>query len=154
MHLEAKYLDSYNAELQQVFSEKEPKKSPCEKDPAWEALEQLIQEENEKKLQNIKKKDARAYQILLNIIYPLATEIAELQGGDVILNIQENEHTGTLEYFGNNIMNFPDNKSILTFLGISMKLAASFYFGVKDGLLYLWFFFDLYKTIPIDNHTM
>ena len=45
-------------------------------------------------------KSEKCYDYLLGNLYPKAAEIAKMQGGNLILDIDEERHTGKLEYWG------------------------------------------------------
>jgi hypothetical protein len=45
-------------------------------------------------------KSEKCYDYLLANLYPKAAEIAKMQGGNLTLDIDEERHTGKLEYWG------------------------------------------------------
>ena len=98
-------------------------------------------------------KSEKCYDYLLGNLYPKAAEIAKMQGGNLILDIDEERHTGKLEYWGAFLMSTSGDTLLMDFLVSAMTMADQFSFEVKDSLLHLEFFFELYNLVKMKNYS-
>ena len=98
-------------------------------------------------------KSEKCYDYLLGNLYPKAAEIAKMQGGNLILDIDEERHTGKLEYWGAFLMSTSGDTFLMDFLVSAMTMADQFSFEVKDSLLHLEFFFELYNQVKMKDYS-
>lgn len=96
-------------------------------------------------------KNEAKYQYLLEVLYPSAAEIAEIQGGDVILEIDEEKHIGKMRYEGRYLMSTPGDTMLTKFLTIAMKKADQYTLEGNEDLLHLEFYFNLYDTEKVKD---
>lgn len=96
-------------------------------------------------------KNEAKYQYLLEVLYPSAAEIAEIQGGDVILEIDEEKHIGKMRYDGKYLLSTPGNIMLTEFLTKAMKTADQYIFEGKEALVHLEFYFNLYDTEKVKD---
>lgn len=98
-------------------------------------------------------KSEKCYDYLLENLYPKAAEIAKMQGGDLTLEIDEEKHTGKLDYQGAFLMNTSEDTLLTDFLVSAMTMADQYSFEVKDSLLHLEFFFELYNLVKMKDYS-
>ena len=96
-------------------------------------------------------KNEAKYQYLLEVLYPSAAEIAEIQGGDVILEIDEEKHIGKMRYDGKDLLSTPGDIMLTEFLTKAMKTADQYIFEGKEALVHLEFYFNLYDTEKVKD---
>lgn len=87
-------------------------------------------------------KSEACYDFLLGTLYPRAAEIAKIQGGDLTLTLEEEKHTGKLEYSGNFLISTCGDTLLTDFLISAMTMADQYTFEGKDSLVHLEFFFE------------
>ena len=87
------------------------------------------------------------------ILFPKAAEIAKMQGGNLTLDIDEERHTGKLEYWGAFLMSTSGDTLLKNFLVSAMTMTDQFSFEVKDSLLHLEFFFELYNLVKMKDYS-
>ena len=90
-------------------------------------------------------KSEKCYDYLLANLYPKAAEIAKMQGGNLTLDIDEERHTGKLEYQGAFLISTSGDTILTDFFVSAMTMSDQYTFEVKDSLLHLEFFFELYN---------
>ena len=98
-------------------------------------------------------KSEKCYDYLLANLYPKAAEIAKMQGGNLTLDIDEERHTGKLEYWGAFLMSTSGDTLLMDFLVSAMTMTDQFSFEVKNSLLHLEFFFELYNQVKMKDYS-
>ena len=97
MKFEAFYKEAYDAEMEELFSDNA---SETENKPSKDSCDLLMKKANLEFSQYKLVKSEKCYDYLLANLYPKAAEIAKMQGGNLTLDIDEERHTGKLEYWG------------------------------------------------------
>ena len=95
MKFEAFYKEAYDAEMEELFSDHA---SETENKPSKDSCDLLMKKADLEFSQYKLVKSEKCYDYLLGNLYPKAAEIAKMQGGNLILDIDEERHTGKLEY--------------------------------------------------------
>lgn len=150
MVLKAFYRKANEKELDELLKadQMDEKDSPSE-----ESCDLLMKKADLEFSQYKKVKYEACYDYLLGTLYPRAAEVAKIQGGDLTLDINEEKHTGKLEYIGGFLIS-PSGDTFLTdFLFSAMTMADQYTFDVKDSLLHLEFFFELYNLVKMKDYS-
>lgn len=150
MVLKAFYRKANEKELDELLKadQMEEKASPSE-----ESCDLLMKKADLEFSQYKKVKYEAGYDYLLGTLYPRAAEVAKIQGGDLTLDINGEKHTGKLEYIGGFLIS-PSGDAFLTdFLFSAMTMADQYTFDVKDSLLHLEFFFELYNLVKMKDYS-
>ena len=142
MKFEAFYKEAYDAEMEELFSDNA---SETENKPSKDSCDLLMKKADLEFSQYKLVKSEKCYDYLLENLYPKAAEIAKMQGGNLTLDIDEERHTGKLEYWGAFLMSTSGDTLLMDFLVSAMTMTDQFSFEVKDSLLHLEFFFELYN---------
>lgn len=150
MKFEAFYKEAYDAEMEELFSDNA---SETENKPSKDSCDLLMKKANLEFSQYKLVKSEKCYDYLLGNLYPKAAEIAKMQGGNLILDIDEERHTGKLEYWGAFLMSTSGDTLLKNFLVSAMTMTDQFSFEVKDSLLHLEFFFELYNQVKMKDYS-
>ncbi|MFR8310885.1 MAG: hypothetical protein ACLVBP_00105 [Ruminococcus sp.] len=150
MKFEAFYKEAYDAEMEELFSDHA---SETENKPSKDSCDLLMKKADLEFSQYKLVKSEKCYDYLLGNLYPKAAEIAKMQGGNLILDIDEERHTGKLEYWGAFLMSTSGDTLLMDFLVSAMTMADQFSFEVKDSLLHLEFFFELYNLVKMKDYS-
>lgn len=98
MVLKVFYREENEAELKEILEEKHIDKNGM---PLDRSCDLLMKKTDLERSQYKMVKSEACYDFLLGTLYPRAAEIAKIQGGDLTLTLEEEKHTGKLEYSGN-----------------------------------------------------
>lgn len=150
MKFEAFYKEAYDAEMEELFSDNA---SETENKPSKDSCDLLMKKANLEFSQYKLVKSEKCYDYLLANLYPKAAEIAKMQGGNLTLDIDEERHTGKLEYWGAFLMSTSGDTLLMNFLVSAMTMTDQFSFEVKDSLLHLEFFFELYNQAKMKDYS-
>ena len=150
MKFEAFYKEAYDAEMEELFSDNA---SETENKPSKDSCDLLMKKANLEFSQYKLVKSEKCYDYLLANLYPKAAEIAKMQGGNLTLDIDEERHTGKLEYWGAFLMSTQGDTLLKNFLVSAMTMTDQFSFEVKDSLLHLEFFFELYNQVKMKDYS-
>ena len=150
MKFEAFYKEAYDAEMEELFSDNA---SETENKPSKDSCDLLMKKANLEFSQYKLVKSEKCYDYLLANLYPKAAEIAKMQGGNLTLDIDEERHTGKLEYWGAFLMSTSGDTLLKNFLVSAMTMTDQFSFEVKDSLLHLEFFFELYNQVKMKDYS-
>lgn len=150
MKFEAFYKEAYDAEMEELFSDNA---SETENKPSKDSCDLLMKKANLEFSQYKLVKSEKCYDYLLANLYPKAAEIAKMQGGNLTLDIDEERHTGKLEYWGAFLMSTSGDTLLKNFLVSAMTMTDQFSFEVKDSLLHLEFFFELYNLVKMKDYS-
>ena len=150
MKFEAFYKEAYDAEMEELFSDNA---SETENKPSKDSCDLLMKKANLEFSQYKLVKGEKCYDYLLENLYPKAAEIAKMQGGNLTLDIDEERHTGKLEYWGAFLMSTSGDTLLKNFLVSAMTMTDQFSFEVKDSLLHLEFFFELYNQVKMKDYS-
>ena len=150
MKFEAFYKETYDAEMEELFSDNA---SETENKPSKDSCDLLMKKANLEFSQYKLVKSEKCYDYLLANLYPKAAEIAKMQGGNLTLDIDEERHTGKLEYWGAFLMSTSGDTLLKNFLVSAMTMTDQFSFEVKDSLLHLEFFFELYNQVKMKDYS-
>ncbi len=124
-----------------------------ENKPSKDSCDLLMKKANLEFSQYKLVKSEKCYDYLLANLYPKAAEIAKMQGGNLTLDIDEERHTGKLEYWGAFLMSTSGDTLLKNFLVSAMTMTDQFSFEVKDSLLHLEFFFELYNQVKMKDYS-
>ena len=107
MKFEAFYKEAYDAEMEELFSDHA---SETENKPSKDSCDLLMKKADLEFSQYKLVKSEKCYDYLLGNLYPKAAEIAKMQGGNLILDIDEERKAGILgsffdEYIGRHTSN-------------------------------------------------
>ena len=141
MKFEAFYKEAYDAEMEELFSDNA---SETENKPSKDSCDLLMKKVN---------LEFSQYKLVLANLYPKAAEIAKMQGGNLTLDIDEERHTGKLEYWGAFLMSTSGDTLLMDFLVSAMTMTDQFSFEVKNSLLHLEFFFELYNQVKMKDYS-
>ena len=98
--------------------------------------------------------DNEAYCYLLSELYPMAEKVAYAQGWDMILNIDEEEHTATLGCCGRFLIKTEgDDGTLENFLSQAMEFSEQCFFSAHNDLIKINFIFNLYEKEKIADHS-
>lgn len=150
MKFEAFYKEAYDAEMEELFSDNA---TEAENKPSKDSCDLLMKKANLEFSQYKLVKSEKCYDYLLANLYPKAAEIAKMQGGNLTLDIDEERHTGKLEYWGAFLMSTSGDTLLKNFLVSAMTMTDQFSFEVKDSLLHLEFFFELYNQVKMKDYS-
>ena len=150
MKFEAFYKEAYDAEMEELFSDNA---SETENKPSKDSCDLLMKKADLEFSQYKLVKSEKCYDYLLANLYPKAAEIAKMQGGNLTLDIDEERHTGKLEYWGAFLMSTSGDTLLKNFLVSAMTMTDQFSFEVKDSLLHLEFFFELYNQVKMKDYS-
>ena len=150
MKFEAFYKEAYDAEMEELFSDNA---SETENKPSKDSCDLLMKKANLEFSQYKLVKSEKCYDYLLANLYPKAAEIAKMQGGNLTLDIDEERHTGKLEYWGAFLMSTSGDTLLKNYLVSAMTMTDQFSFEVKDSLLHLEFFFELYNQVKMKDYS-
>lgn len=150
MKFEAFYKEAYDAEMEELFSDNALE---TENKPSKDSCDLLMKKANLEFSQYKLVKSEKCYDYLLANLYPKAAEIAKMQGGNLTLDIDEERHTGKLEYWGAFLMSTSGDTLLKNFLVSAMTMTDQFSFEVKDSLLHLEFFFELYNQVKMKDYS-
>ena len=150
MKFEAFYKEAYDAEMEELFSDNA---TEAENKPSKDSCDLLMQKADLEFSQYKLVKSEQCYDYLLANLYPKAAEIAKMQGGNLTLDIDEERHTGKLEYWGAFLMSTSGDTLLMDFLVSAMTMTDQFSFEVKDSLLHLEFFFELYNLVKMKDYS-
>ena len=139
-----------DAEMEELFSDNA---SETENKPSKDSCDLLMKKANLEFSQYKLVKSEKCYDYLLANLYPKAAEIAKMQGGNLTLDIDEERHTGKLEYWGAFLMSTSGDTLLMDFLVSAMTMTDQFSFEVKDSLLHLEFFFELYNQVKMKDYS-
>ena len=142
MKFEAFYKEAYDAEMEELFSDNA---SETENKPSKDSCDLLMKKADLEFSQYKLVKSEKCYDYLLGNLYPKAAEIAKMQGGNLILDNDEERHTGKLEYQGAFLISTSGDTILTDFFVSAMTMSDQYSFEVKDSLLHLEFFFELYN---------
>ena len=90
-------------------------------------------------------------QYAANSYYNRGLEMAKER--NLTLDIDEERHTGKLEYWGAFLMSTSGDTLLKNFLVSAMTMTDQFSFEVKDSLLHLEFFFELYNQVKMKDYS-
>ena len=98
-------------------------------------------------------KNEERWRQLVDVFYPCLCELANIQGGRVELEIDEETFFAKLVYTGNNLI--LDDTFSMSLTGFSDIVASSedVFVSTKDGYLQFQFFFHLYDNVQIADHS-
>ena len=130
MKFEAFYKEAYDAEMEELFSDNA---SETENKPSKDSCDLLMKKVNLEFSQYKLVKSEKCYDYLLANLYPKAAEIAKMQGGNLTLDIDEERHTGKLEYWGAFLMSTSGDTLLMD--------------------LHLEFFFELYNQVKMKDYS-
>ena len=142
MKFKAFYKAAYDTEMEELFSDNA---SETENKPSKDSCDLLMKKADLEFSQYKRVKSEKSYDDLLVNLYPKATEIAKMQGGNLSLEIDEEKHIGKLEYQGAFLMSTSEDTILTDFFVSAMTTADQYSFEVKESLLHLEFFFELYN---------
>ena len=149
MKLKALYREAHEAEMRELFSDID-----LENNKSSSASCDLLMKKADLEFSQYKlMKSEKCYDYLLENLYHKAAEIAKMQGGDLTLEIDEEKHTGKLDYQGAFLMNTSEDTLLTDFLVSAMTMADQYSFEVKDSLLHLEFFFELYNLVKMKDYS-
>lgn len=153
MKRKALYLDDSEKELDALLENEEfwkPGKSEWDS----EILDITNKQRELEESQYVKVRCNKAYCYLLSELYPMAEKVAYAQGWDVILNIDEEEHTATLGCCGRFLIKTVGDDGILEkFLSQAMKFSEQCIFSAHNDLIKINFIFNLYKKEKTADHS-
>lgn len=150
MKFEAFYKEAYDAEMEELFSDNALE---TENKPSKDSCDLLMKKADLEFSQYKLVKSEKCYDYLLANLYPKAAEIAKMQGGNLTLDIDEERHTGKLEYWGAFLMSTSGDTLLMDFLVSAMTMTDQFSFEVKDSLLHLEFFFELCNLVKMKDYS-
>lgn len=139
MVLKVFYREENEAELKEILEEKHIDKNGM---PLDRSCDLLMKKTDLERSQYKMVKSEACYDFLLGTPYPRAAEIAKIQGGDLTLTLEEEKHTGKLEYSGNFLISTCGDTLLTDFLISAMTMADQYTFEGKDSLVHLEFFFE------------
>ena len=87
--------------------------------------------------------------------YPLTwtDDIAICNLAEKLASSDEERHTGKLEYWGAFLMSTSGDTLLMDFLVSAMTMTDQFSFEVKNSLLHLEFFFELYNQVKMKDYS-
>ena len=139
MKRKALYLDDSEKELDALL-ENEDFWKPGKSEWDSEILDITNKQRELEESQYAKVRSNEAYCYLLSELYPMAEKVAYAQGWDMILNIDEEEHTATLGCCGR-------------FLSQAMDFSEQCFFSAQNDLIKINFIFNLYEKEKIADHS-
>lgn len=136
-----------NAELKQEEANSSP---PTEKE--YQKLRLGMKLVDLKKAQYQKTKNEQLWNLWTNTFYQMMCDTARIQGGRVALKIDEDELTGSLIYFGHDILinAYAGNQKCFAAM---MDKAQEVFIDSVDGLLKITFLFHVYDKTKIANYS-
>lgn len=100
-----------------------------------------------KESQFLKKRNDERYRVLTEVLYPLLYEIARIQGGHIILNVDEQEFIGTLTYIGDELI-LDNDMGLSDFIAI-ISSADDVSISMGDKGLEINLMFKLYDKVQV-----
>ena len=153
MKRKALYLDDSEKELDALL-ENEDFWKPGKSEWDSEILDITNKQRELEESQYVKVRCTKASCYLLSELYPMAEKVAYAQGWDVILNIDEEEHTATLGCCGRFLIKTVGDDGILEkFLSQAMKFSEQCIFSAHNDLIKINFIFNLYKKEKTADHS-
>lgn len=149
MKLEVDFIKQFENEEKELQSiERTP---PTQEE--WDKLH-LTQEMVDLKLSQYERiKNEDKWKVWVEYFYPIMCQNAEIQGGRVTLDINEESLVGKLTYLGHDlIINnvFCRNLKTMTYM---LALTEEYFIGSKDGLVELQFIFHLFDKKKISDYS-
>ena len=105
-----------------------------------------------KKAQYQKTKNEQLWNLWTNTFYQMMCDTARIQGGRVTLKIDEDELTGSLIYFGHDILINAYARNQKCFADM-MEKAQEVFIDSIDGLLKITFLFHVYDKTKIADYS-
>ena len=128
MKRKALYLDDSEKELDALL-ENEDFWKPGKSEWDSEILDITNKQRELEESQYVKSRSNEAYCYLLSELYPMAEKVAYAQGWDMILNIDEEEHTATLGCCGRFLIKTEgDDGTLENFLSQAMEFSEQCFF--------------------------
>lgn len=106
-----------------------------------------------KESQFVKVKNTEKEDRLLNTFYPMLCDIAEIQGGRVILDIHEENYIGELVYIGENLVMDDINELGLCDFSALVEAADEVSMSAKGSFFQIKFVFILFGQVQVEDHT-
>lgn len=105
-----------------------------------------------KQSQYKKRKNEKLWDLWTNTFYSIMCDTARIQGGRVTLEINEENLTGSLIYYGHSLIidSLAGNR---TCLAVMMDKAHEVSIDTVDGLLKITFLFHLYDKIKVADYS-
>ena len=136
------YLDDSEKELDALL-ENEDFWKPGKSEWDSEILDITNKQRELEESQYVKSRSNEAYCYLLSELYPMAEKVAYAQGWDMILNIDEEEHTATLGCCGRFLIKTEgDDGTLENFLSQAMEFSEQCFFSAHNDLIKLNFIFN------------
>ena len=153
MKRKALYLDDSEKELDALL-ENEDFWKPGKSEWDSEILDITNKQRELEESQYVKSRSNEAYCYLLSELYPMAEKVAYAQGWDMILNIDEEEHTATLGCCGRFLIKTEgDDGTLENFLSQAMEFSEQCFFSAHNDLIKINFIFNLYEKEKIADHS-
>ena len=153
MKRKALYLDDSEKELDALL-ENEDFWKPGKSEWDSEILDITNKQRELEESQYVKVRCNKAYCYLLSELYPMAEKVAYAQGWDMILNIDEEEHTATLGCCGRFLIKTEgDDGTLENFLSQAMEFSEQCFFSAHNDLIKINFIFNLYEKEKIADHS-
>lgn len=136
-----------NAELKQEKTNSSP---PTEKE--YQKLQLGMKLVDLKKAQYQKTKNEQLWNLWTNTFYQMMCDTARIQGGRVTLKIDEENLTGSLIYFGHDILinSYAGNQKHFAAM---IEQAQEVFIDSVDGLLKITFLFHVYDKTKIADYS-
>lgn len=147
MKKEADFLTTYRQEMPELKQIESPELAEYGR----EELRLLVKLIETRKSQFQERKNDEKYRLLVDEFYPSLYEIARVQEGHIILDINEETLLGTLTYIGNEL--FLDEDLRLSDFTVIVSAADNVCITTEDKRLKIQMFFDLFDRIQVADYS-
>lgn len=150
MRKEVDYIEEYQREML-FFEQSETESSVTDREIQYfTLLKELI---HIKSTQYKKERNPEKVEKVKEFFYPALCDIAKLQGGRVVLDLDEALHFAQLSYTGGYLILGETNQScFLTFLDI-MTAADDMVLSAKESYFEIQFMFALCDKVQVEDHS-
>lgn len=150
MKKEVDFIAEFEKEEAELNSEKANPCPPTEEQ--YQKMKLGIELVELKQSQYQKRKNEKLWDLWTNTFYSIMCDTARIQGGRVTLKIDEDELTGSLIYFGHDILinAYAGNQKCFAAM---MDKAQEVFIDSVDGLLKITFLFHVYDKTKIADYS-
>lgn len=152
MKKEVDYIQKYEQEEKEL-DELEASNPEQDGNDDHDKLQLIIDMVSLRESQYKRVRDEEKWDLWTRVFYDMACRNARIQGGKVILDVNEETLTGSLTYTGHDlIFSTAWNEDIELFAGM-IDLSEDIFISNKNGLIELQFMFHLYDNVKIADHS-
>lgn len=151
MKLEDDYIKEFEENQKDLEKYIAPKRSLTEKEE--HSLELLKQMGDADRSQYERTENKELRRMWEKVIYSYLCTVAKDQGGRVTLNISEDTLTGSLVYFGHELIINNLYCSTLNCFRLMLAYTDDFFISADDRLIELHFLFHIYDQKQVEDHT-